>query len=576
MTYVEGTFTYPSSIDSGIVNLYGKYCYRLEDTLPPPYILMHAYGGDADSVSQTTMRRFADAHVCAISLGLRGNNGASGSKDSAGRERYDIYDGLVYCRANLPIHQTKCGMHGWSAGGGLTLATMCSFPEMCQSWTSMFGISDWGWDVYNGWWWQTQSHRSELVAQIGSRETEEDAYRARNIVESLASRMTFGGNLELFHDTLDGDVPVIHSQRVVETLESWGITGFQYHQSQPGDAIRWLHGYPDQFPDNILAEPYGLAALALEDEFSFPVIGSVPVLGFLHTSNFEVWFGDQAHPRTNGRTVAYAAQVTWDFPNGRFYIEPYSPTPFWVQIITADRFIDMQINGPTDVNINALPTDTIASFAALSDNVLELHADSGIVLNGADVASWDTYASATNQPLFVADAGDGHPAVEFDSTNSERLDGPNLFDGGADWTIMLLCKPAAVDGMPFSQGNSGSLNGFVYIRHLAGTTAAGALGVDSGASFEILEALSSVGSWHVLTFGQRDGELFYEVDGFAYANATGSNLTTTTDVSALGCLRRALRAGFWSGQIRSVGVWDRALLAQEIYQARQFLAAKWP
>lgn len=89
-----------------------------------------------------------------------------------------------------------------------------------------------------------------------------------------------------------------------------------------------------------------------------------------------------------------------------------------------------------------------------------------VTLNGADVASWNDksgnarhFAQGTPsvQPLYVASAINGMPGVQFDASNSEQLDGPNLSLEGLTAAETFLVMQLNADPSVAGAGGSGGI-----------------------------------------------------------------------------------------------------------------------
>jgi dienelactone hydrolase len=136
-----------------ITNLYAQWQYPDVGTDFPICVLMHGFGGSANDFDAATMKQIAQYGLFALTVGMRGRNGASGSQDASGLEIYDIYDALVYVRANFAskVSSSHAGIVGYSGGGGNALAAACKFPDTWTMVVSHFGMSDYGRANPDGW-----------------------------------------------------------------------------------------------------------------------------------------------------------------------------------------------------------------------------------------------------------------------------------------------------------------------------------------------------------------------------------------------------------------------------------------
>ena len=314
MKCVTGNFRYPSSIDTNIKNLYGKFkCQPIASQ--PIVILLHGWGGDAFQILDTELERIASYGFFAIALGLRGRNGSSGSRDASGKEIYDIYDVLKFLRTTpfykQYVSQDKSAVVGYSGGGGNALACAAKFPDAFHVIVDYFGISDYGHDPVNSWYYQaTQPSFPREVAQSvgGTPDALPDAYLARDITQSITN---YNGTLYMFHDTADVLVPYIHSNRVKTAFVSAKKTNCYYNLSNPKSAIRWSHGYPYTNKDLIKSEPAWSNRIKVTKSYTVPASGTVMVSGFIKTKRFEIRLGDMTND---------LAQVSYD-DDGNFAVE---------------------------------------------------------------------------------------------------------------------------------------------------------------------------------------------------------------------------------------------------------------
>lgn len=132
----------------------------------------------------------------------------------------------------------------------------------------------------------------------------------------------------------------------------------------------------------------------------------------------------------------------------------------------------------------ALPGGGLAPVPFLLGSIFSVDAGRRITLNGGRVADWaDQYgrplswASATNQPTYVADAGDGRPSVSFVAGDQSRLDhGANIITLGtpSTWSISGVVRvPAPTVDVWLLQLQNGAapttLNG-MYMRWIVTAT----------------------------------------------------------------------------------------------------------
>lgn len=335
---VSGDFRYASSIDP-ISNLYAKWSYATgSPTRLPLVVLMHGYSGDADDLTPPMMNAIATEGLFALSVGMRGVNGAGGSKDSSGREIQDIIDAVEEAKDLFPgvIDPARVHIAGWSGGGANALAAACKFPDYFAVVAAHFPISDYGYHETFGWGAENSSYRPEVVSRIGAKAYASwpeaapvnlNKYRARNAVEALPINRV-GGHVYLFHDSGDTVTQVTQSNRVAAAMDDAGNSRYSLDVTTPSDAIRWRHdlphpygdptGPPDGAPIRFARGVWG--QVIREDQFPawvIPASGEVRVLGYIVTKRFRIWLGDGTE---------HVASVVYDTTAGTYQVTPLTGT----------------------------------------------------------------------------------------------------------------------------------------------------------------------------------------------------------------------------------------------------------
>jgi len=313
---VQGTFTYASTIDPAINDLYAKYAYMPNSKNLPIVLLMHGYDSDASSFTNETMEAFARKNIFACAVGLRGFNDAGGASDSSAREIYDIYDALSYIRTNFPdiVSSNRAAVVGYSSGGGNALACTCKFPDTWTDIVSHFGISDYGHDATYGWYQEVAEYRTTMETRIGGNPTAvPNAYYARAHVLALANYS--GGHIQFFHDVDDAQVPVDQTQRAVAALVAAGLINYTARYTSSANVIRWLHAYPTardpvHWTSDIWSLPITKQTHAV---WTIPASGSVKVMGYIVTKRFSIWLGDG---------TAHAADVVYNTATDSYTVTP--------------------------------------------------------------------------------------------------------------------------------------------------------------------------------------------------------------------------------------------------------------
>jgi len=588
-TYTESTATYPSSIDSSITDLFLKYCYDIGLGAGgglPVFVLMHSYPNDANEVTQTVMRRFAGYGFLAVSVGMRGRNSAGGAADSSGREPHDVLDALTKIRALLPAvaSSTVAAVSGWSGGGGTTYALAAKSPDSFNVFAPFFGITDYGYDTVDGWYYTT-GHRPQLVTEVGvDRDADRKPYRARDHVESIAKSLAGGGYLYMLHDAADLDVTVANARRVRDAMVAAELSNFTLDESSAQSAIRWTHGLPADYPQLIQGEWRYARRARGAAAWTVPTRGRLRVTGWVKTKRFEIWLGPDAPPRTSltgGKSEV--AEVEYDTLSATYFVTPLTNPTMQVQIIQGTRNVVKEISGPTEIELNAPDTVTISSPHGLSNCVLDLAADAGVTLVGSDVSVWTdqstgghNYTEAANRPAFEA-SFEGAAAVRFDAANSERMGGPVVIDPNAEYTLAFVYR-AEDTNIAWSQCSSAAFNkdwsyfssGGSYAIHSIADDLGNNAGAGSGGDWS--------GAWHVYV-ARRTGSLVrIQVDGNLQATVpTPAGSVVGTNRSALGCLWDSPgQRAFALGRFRAVAAYSRSLTDNECGTLRTFWKSKWP
>lgn len=583
--YTEGTILYNSSIDSSITNLQANYTYdnglaAALGTLPV-LVVMHGYGGSTSEVTLATRRRLASYGLFVLVVGKR-------TRDASGREIHDLLDAVADLRATFPsvASADRAGVIGYSGGGANALACAHKAPDFFTIYTSFFGISDYGYDTTDGWWFTRGDVRSLLITDVGDRDATTAPYRARDAVGSIAQCLEHGGYLYMFHDTADADVTVANSRRVRDALADVDLTNFSYAESTVGDALRWEHGFPDTVTDLVEAEWRFARRAAGAAAWSMPVRGNLRVAGWHKNKRFEVWLGPTNPPKTSATGgLANVADVEFDVLTGEYNVTPITPTPFWIQIIQGalQRRVQLTTSAPVAIEMNTLTVDPIGGIGDLAGNILHLTAAAGVTLAGSDVSAWadqsgagNNYADTggTNRPAFAA-SFEGAAAVRFDQAASERLAGPALLDPNADYTIAFVIRPETT-GFGWTQCNSATSGTEQFGLWQAGSANAAHIAYD-GSNAEAIATNSSLNAWHIYILRRSGGVVTMQIDNGVVASVAAPSGITGTNRSALGA--RCDSPGFWNlmgMSLRAVAAWQRALSTIEVAQLRGYWQSTWP
>lgn len=279
-----------------ISNLYAKYTYNVNGTNMPIVVLMHGFTNDAETFPASDAERIAALGFFVVVPGMRGRDSASGSPDGSGREIQDIIDAVEYVRTNFADHVSadKAALVGYSGGGGNALAAACKFPDYFSVIVDHFGMSDYGRNNPNGWYYNNSGAYTETIATyVGDTPANvPNNYYARDAVAAIANYT--GGFLYIYHDDQDTDVPVVHSSRIKAALDGAGLTNYSYNISTTGSDPRFTHGYPEDVAGLRTVEATWAAKINSQAVWTVPASGSVAVIGYIVTKRFSIWLNTGA------------------------------------------------------------------------------------------------------------------------------------------------------------------------------------------------------------------------------------------------------------------------------------------
>jgi pimeloyl-ACP methyl ester carboxylesterase len=300
---------------AAITNLSLRVSYPVAGNSYPVLLLMHGFGGDASEYNVDTLARLAAYGLFVGAVGMRGRDSASGSRDSSGREIYDILDALTYIRANYAsvIDANYAAIAGHSGGGGNALAAACKAPDTFVTVVSCYGMSDYGVNNPNGWYWNGGS-QATLQTQIGGTPVAvPNNYLARDATSAISNYT--GGHLYLYHDSGDASVPIIHSQRIVTAMGAAGLSNYTANYTGVSDNPRWLHAIPNGIAPIIQSEAIWARAIADKTYavWTVPDTGTLKIIGYLVTKRFNLWLGDG---------TGEAGQVVYNMTTRVFTITP--------------------------------------------------------------------------------------------------------------------------------------------------------------------------------------------------------------------------------------------------------------
>ncbi|MCZ7647037.1 MAG: prolyl oligopeptidase family serine peptidase [Planctomycetota bacterium] len=295
------TLKYKSSVD-GIEPLQADLALVLDGKPKPLLVVMHGYGGNRKNMA-ADLNAHAPRGLVAVAPDMRGAGGSAGKFDSGGLEIHDILDAVLETLKKYPteIDPRNLNIVGYSGGGGNAIACMVRFPDLFQSCTSFFGISDYAaWNRSGG---RKDCNASMERALGGGPDQQPEIYLARNFIPAAGNARA--GSLHFAWDSQEAQCPPKMIEDFIAACKQAGVNRLQAHVSKPGDKARWVHGYrPAGEAADALFLPDVLAPKPASP--ALPPSGRLVVPGFLVTRAFAVWIGDAKKGDVRGQvTIEY-------------------------------------------------------------------------------------------------------------------------------------------------------------------------------------------------------------------------------------------------------------------------------
>jgi dienelactone hydrolase len=286
----------------------------------PIAVVMHGFSaasGHFDSY-RANAQRLRDQGFFVLTVAMRGRDGSDGVRDSGGVEIHDIYDAVEAVVADPQfagmVDGTNVYITGYSGGGGNVMSALTKFPDYFRAGAGFFGMSDYGYDTTDGWWFNgsSSSHRNLLANDIGNPETGGsevvDKYMAR--ASNLASKNNPYSEIHLFVNSNETTCPPVNSTSFRDNALAVGAGGnITVHIGDPtgatyedfnnngvkdhGEEQNWPHTAPSA-SQQAAAEQWFLARL-LAGEIARPELndaGNLFVAGYVKTRKFDLWLGD--------------------------------------------------------------------------------------------------------------------------------------------------------------------------------------------------------------------------------------------------------------------------------------------
>jgi pimeloyl-ACP methyl ester carboxylesterase len=311
--YNSSTLIYSSSIDE-INNLWLGYSYDNGYKKMPICLILHGWSQTGNQYYGEISERVASYGYFAVSVGMRGRDGASGSRDASCRELYDVYDAYNYIVStfNEKVNKDSVVLAGWSGGGGNALAMASKFPDLSSVCVSNFGMSDYGYDSNDGWYYTNPSYSLSISDSVGNI-NDLNTYRARYSVEQINNYL---GYIYMFHDVEDSLVSVVHSRNIDNSFNG----RCNYFETSVLDNPRWEHSTPDSNESIVKSERFWIQKITQELNKIVPIIGNIQVNGYVVTKRFEIWLGDGVISSNNGTNRS--ASVSYNTNTGEYDVIP--------------------------------------------------------------------------------------------------------------------------------------------------------------------------------------------------------------------------------------------------------------
>ncbi len=322
---ISEMYWYTSTVSSdagGFMDLSAELNYDDSRTNAPIAVVMHQYSGTESLISgvRPSALLLRDKGFFAISVAMRGREGSDGLRDSGGLEIYDIYDAVESVKRDFPayINTNIIYVTGYSGGGGNTMSALTKFPDYFNAGAAFFGMSDYGYDSTNGWYFNGANsgglRTPQLDTDIGDPTPPTaaviDRYHAR--ASNLASINNPYSEIHLFVNADEPICPTVndtsfYSNAVAAAEFAGEFTNINVHigasglyqdfngdgTNDPNEQQYWPHHQPtaDQqtsgelwFIDRLLAGEIPRKPLNSSD--------SLFVAGFVKTYEFECRVGD--------------------------------------------------------------------------------------------------------------------------------------------------------------------------------------------------------------------------------------------------------------------------------------------
>lgn len=307
--------------------LTGRIEYKRNLINQPIVVLTSGFNGDLTKWNETTYKRFAEYGLFMVWINVRGKGTSGGSQDCCGRSVQDMIDTVEYVKTNYGtyIDPHNINVLGYSEAGAYALACGMKYPDYFNTITSFFGISDYGYDVTDGWYQNAAAEYQAGIAERvgGTPVAVPNNYYSRYSRGGITNYR--GGHLFLFADEEDTAVNIENTLNVGAAMAAAGLSNYTMNITTATDDPRWHHGYPDSDdqPELIQAEPLFIPQILAKTYPSWTIAasGTIFVGGYIITKRFTIWLGGLTEAAA-GAGMTEAANVTYNTVTGQYIITP--------------------------------------------------------------------------------------------------------------------------------------------------------------------------------------------------------------------------------------------------------------
>ncbi len=325
-TGVTSIFNYVSTVTNdaeGPLDLNAELNYDSARGNAPVMVLMHPFTdltGQYDAYRDNAIR-FRNEGFFVITPAMRQREGSDGIRDNGGVELQDVHDAVEAVKAAYAnfLDPTSISITGYSGGGGNTMSALTKFPDYFRAASAYFGMSDYGYDTTNGWYFNGAAvgsdRRPTLNAWPGNPTPPStpaiiDRYHAR--ASNLASHNNPYSEIHLFVNDNETICPKINfTSYLSNAVAAASFTGefdnitvhvgfpnlyhdFNDNAVNDSDELQyWPHGDPTE--DQQHAGDAWFLDRLVAGQIPAPVLNSADrlfIAGFVRTRRFALWLGD--------------------------------------------------------------------------------------------------------------------------------------------------------------------------------------------------------------------------------------------------------------------------------------------